>query len=154
MRKIVHFETERKTYAADAVVITCFDARFRNVCRKLLKRLGVAHADLISIAGAAKALASPADECEREFVLAQLRASVRLHQSRRVLLLMHSDCGAYGGLQAFADDPASEALHHSNELCHAADLVRSVIPEVTVETYFLDFEGGWRVETSEVAPAA
>ncbi len=153
MRKIVHFETERETYTADAAVITCFDARFRNVSRKLLKRLGVAHADLISIAGAAKALASPADECEREFVLTQLRASVRLHQTARVLLLMHSDCGAYGGLQAFADDTGAEAQHHSNELRHAADVVRSSMPELTVETYFLDFEGGWEVETTELAPA-
>jgi carbonic anhydrase len=33
-----------------------------------------------------------------EFVLEQIRKSIRLHGTRRVILMVHSDCGAYGGL--------------------------------------------------------
>jgi hypothetical protein len=57
----------------------------------------------------AKIFASPADESERQFALSQVQTSMRLHRTQRVMLMAHSDCGAYGGLQAFAGDEEREA---------------------------------------------
>ena len=89
-------------------------------------------------------MASPEHEADREFVLDQIRKSMRLHGTRRVILMVHSDCGAYGGLVGgFGGDAAAEAAHHERELQRAAANLRAAIPGVEVQGYFVDFEGIW-----------
>ena len=146
MEKVFHFDTPRDSYQCDAAVVWCFDNRFDMAFRKFLKRHGVVNADPIKVAGGAKSLASPGHETEREFVLGQIRASIRLHNTRRVILMLHSDCGAYGGLANFAGDGRAEAGHHEAELQRAADNLHAAIPDVAIETYFVDFEGVWRTD--------
>src|SRR4029077_1704842 len=122
MKKVFHFDAPREKYLCDAAVVWCFDNRFELGFRKFLKRIGVVNSDPIKIAGGAKCLASPELESEREFVLEQIRKSMRLHGTRRVILMLHSDCGAYGGLaDGFAGDAAAERAHHHGELRRAAE---------------------------------
>lgn len=156
MRKIFHFDSPREKYKCDAAVVWCYDNRFELVFRKLLKRVGVVHSDPIRIAGGAKCLASPDHESDREFVLEQIRKSVRLHSTGAVLLMLHSDCGAYGGLAAFGGDAEKEARNHCAELQRAASYLLSQIPELTVTPYFVDFEGVWEIdgESSSAAKIA
>ena len=105
MKKVFHFDAPREKYLCDAAVVWCFDNRFDLGFRKFLKRIGVTNSDPIKIAGGAKCLASPELETDREFVLEQIRKSMRLHGTRRVILMLHSDCGAYRGLtDGFGDD--------------------------------------------------
>lgn len=146
MRKILHFDSQRDHYHSDAVVLWCFDNRFELVLRKLLKRLGVLRFDPIRAAGGAKCLASPNSESEREFVLEQIRTSVRLHGSERAILMLHSDCGGYGGLKAFGGDEQAEIRHHREELQRATDYLRERIPGLAVDCYFVNFEGVWTLE--------
>jgi hypothetical protein len=147
MRKVFHFDAPRETYQCDAAVVWCFDNRFHLGFTKFLKRLGVVNSDPIKIAGGAKALASPARDSDREFVLEQIRTSIRLHGTKLVILMVHSDCGAYGGLDGgFGGDAQAEARHHELELQHAADYLRGQLPDVDVQAYFADFEGIWAVE--------
>src|SRR5256885_10369194 len=138
MKKIYHFDAPRAKYHCDAAIIWCFDNRFELGFRKFLKRIGVVNSDPIKVAGGAKCLASPEQESERQFVLDQIRKSMRLHGTRRVILMLHSDCGAYGGLDRF-DDPDHERSHHREELSRAAENLERAISGVTVETYFVDF---------------
>ena len=145
MRKVFHFDTPREPYRCDAAVVWCFDQRFDLGFRKFLKRIGVANPDVIKLAGGARSLGSPEHESDREFVLDQIRTSMRLHATRRVILMLHSDCGAYGGLGAFGDARA-EAEHHTAELRRAAANLKQAIPAVDVLAYFVDFEGVWEVE--------
>ena len=142
MKKIFHFDAPRDRYDCDAAIVWCFDNRFDIGFRKFLKRIGVVFSDPIKVAGGAKCLASPDQETEREFVLEQIRKSMRLHNTGRVILMVHSDCGAYGGVAAFPDTEA-ERLHHREELRRACETVHRAIPEVDVEPYFVDFEGVW-----------
>src|SRR2546427_8544264 len=145
MKKVFHFDAPREKYHCDAAIVWCFDNRFELGFRKFLKRNGVVHADPIKIAGGAKVLASPDHEAEREFVLDQIRKSIRLHGTRRVILMLHSDCGAYGGLEGrFKGNAKAEAEHHRNELHQAADNLHNAIPNIEVEAYFVDFEGVWK----------
>ena len=147
MRKVFHFDAPRERYHCDAAIIWCFDNRFELGFRKFLKRVGVANSDPIKIAGGAKCLASPEIESDREFVLEQIRTSIRLHGTRRVILMVHSDCGAYGGLaEGFGGDARAEAEHHHEELRRAAESLRKAIPGVEVDAYFMDFEGVWSAE--------
>jgi len=150
MRKVLHFDSPRGEYRSDAAVVCCYDHRFEPALRKLLKRTGVAHPDQIRLAGGAKCLATPDRESDREFVLEQIRKSIRLHGTDRVVLMLHSDCGAYGGLAAFGGDAQAEARHHADELQRAAAGLRQALPEVSVACYFVDFEGAW---TTDPAPA-
>jgi hypothetical protein len=151
LKKVFHFDAPRAQYVCDAAIVWCFDNRFQDGFAKFLKRNGVVFSDPIKIAGGAKVLASPAQETEREFVLDQIRTSVRLHGTRLVILMVHSDCGAYGGLSAFNDDARAEAEHHEAELGRAAECVLAAIPNVEVRGYFVDFEGVW---TAEIVAAA
>ena len=149
MKKVFHFEAPRDRYHCDAAILWCFDNRFELGFRKFLKRIGVTNSDPIKIAGGAKVLVSPEHEADREFVLEQIRKSMRLHGTRRVILMLHSDCGAYGGLaDGFAGDAAAEAAHHERDLQHAATNLRAAIPGVEVQGYFVDFEGIWDAEIS------
>jgi hypothetical protein len=120
--------------------------------RKFLKRIGVAHSDPIKIAGGAKCLASPELETDRNFVLEQIRTSMRLHNTKRVILMLHSDCGAYGGLPAFGGNAETEAKHHQRELARAAANLLGAIPGVEVQGYFVDFEGIWDAELTPSLP--
>jgi carbonic anhydrase-like protein len=144
MQKLFHFDSPPEPYRADACVVCCFDARFELVLRKFLKRRGIFTADQIRVAGGAKCLASPREEAERAYALEQIRLSLRLHEAARVLLMMHSDCGAYQGLAAFGGDAAREAEHHFQELETAAGLLKQEIPGVPVECMFVDFSGVWQ----------
>ena len=96
---------------------------------------------MIVVAGGAKTLASPRNDFERDFILEQIRLAISLHACRRVILMSHSDCATYGGLPRFQGDRDAEAVHHKAELRRAATLVKEQFPEVSVETYFVTFEG-------------
>ncbi len=146
MRKVFHFDSPREKYDCDAAVVWCFDNRFELAFRKFLKRAGVINCDPIKVAGGAKCLATPENEAERAFVLEQIRKSMRLHGTRRVVLMLHSDCGAYGGLKAFHNDARAEAENAALQMALAADSLLAAIPGVRVEGYFVDFEGVWDVE--------
>ena len=131
MKKVFHFDAPREKYHCDAAIVGCFDHRFGPGFRKFLKRSGILHSDHIQVAGGAKCLASPERDSDREFVLEQIRKSMRLHGTRRVILMLHSDCGAYGGLaEAFAGDARAEREHHQQELRGAASAVAATLSGV------------------------
>lgn len=136
MDKVFHFDSPREVYTADACVISCFDARFDAALRKFLKRCGVAVFDHVKIPGSSKALAVPDMDADRDFVLRMVRTSMRLHQSARVLMFAHNDCGAYPG--AAPDIIAAD-------MPPAAQALLAAEPSLSVECYFMDFDGIYRV---------
>jgi carbonic anhydrase len=153
VKKVFHFDAPREKYHCDAAILWCFDNRFELGFRKFLKRIGVVNSDPIKVAGGAKCLASPEHESDREFVLEQIRKSMRLHGTRRVILMVHSDCGAYGGLAGgFDGDTRAEAAHHQRELVRAAANLLEAIPGIEVQGYFVDFEGIWDAELTSSRP--
>ena len=148
MKKVFHFDSQTEVYRADACVVSCFDARFELATRKFLKKREILWADPLKIAGGAKAFASPADESERSFALGQVRTSMRLHGTTRVMPMVHTDCGAYGGLRAFGDNEEREAANHESELRSATEFLKSNISPIEVECYYLKFTGVWAFETA------
>jgi carbonic anhydrase len=144
MKKVFHFDSPREWYVCDAAVLSCFDYRFDPGFRKFLQSIGVMNPDYIKVAGGVNYLTASVSDGDREFVLDQIRKSVRLHGTRRVILMAHSDCGAYGRLEGgFHGDAKAEAAHHQRELAHAAAMLRQAIPGLAVQAYFIDFEGIW-----------
>lgn len=150
LNKIFHFQSDRPQYQSGAAIVQCFDQRFQLVFAKYLKRTGIANVDEIKVGGGAKALASPDSERDREFLLDQVRKSIRLHATKLVILTLHSDCGAYGGLAgAFGGDVAIEAQRQEAELRKAADCLHRAVPEIVIRAYFADFDGIWEVELGQ-----
>src|SRR5713226_9700774 len=141
MEKVFHFDSPPEQYIADAAVLCCFDQRIRLAVNKFLQRQGILRPDMIVVAGGAKTLASPRNDFERDFILEQVRMSVLLHRTGRVLLMSHSDCATYGGLAAFQGDLKLEAEHHRDELLRAAELLKENFPELSAECFFVNFEG-------------
>jgi carbonic anhydrase len=145
IQKVFHFDSPTEPYVADAAVLCCFDERIRRAVNKFLQRRGILHPDMIVIAGGAKTLASPRNDFERDFILEQIRLSAKLHNATRVLVMSHSDCATYGGLAAFNGDAAAEAAHHKEELRRAVVLLKEKFPQLTVEPYFIKFDGVWEL---------
>jgi hypothetical protein len=150
MQKIFHFDSPPDPYIADAAVLCCFDERIRQATNKFLERQGIARPDMIVVAGGAKTLASPRNDFERDFILEQIRMSIRLHHTKRMFLMSHSDCATYGGLAAFGGDREREVQHHRLELQRAAELVRANFPELQVSCFFVNFDG---VHAANTEPA-
>lgn len=153
MIKRFHFDSPAEVYRADAAAVWCFDDRITLVVQKFLRRIGVGRVDTVRVAGGAMAIASPKDEFERSYVLEQLRLSRKLHQTERVILFAHRDCGAYGGSARFKGDAEAEASFHRAELSRAADVIRAALPEVSVECYFADLDGVWEMDAARSAGA-
>ena len=145
MRKIFHFDSPAEPYVADAAVLCCFDHRISTAVRKFWKKQGIERADMIVVAGGAKTLASPRNDFEQDFILEQVRMSIRLHQTKRVLVMSHSDCATYGGLDHFKGDRIAEAAHHRSELLRAAELLTTNFSGISAEPYFVTFDGIWEV---------
>jgi len=140
VEKLFHFDSPAEVYKADACVITCFDARFDQAVRKFLKRRGILLFDHVKIPGAAKPFCSGDGDADCEFLLRAVRTSMRLHSSCRVVIVAHNDCGAYLGV------PASIV---AADAARSAAFLRKIEPSLSVESYFADFDGIYRVDSVE-----
>jgi hypothetical protein len=137
MTKLFHFDCSQEVYQADACVISCFDFRFDLPLRKFLKRRGIVVYDHIKIPGSVKAVAEPECNSDRDFVLAMVRTSIRLHRPSRLLIFAHNDCGAYQGI------PASVV---AADVVKAGEILRAAEPSLPCESFFCDFDGVYAVE--------
>lgn len=138
---IFSYPTSLDHYNAEAFVVRCFDDRFYSAFIGALHAQGVKRFDPESVAGGAKILASPEKESDREFMLRELAASVRLHTTARVILFTHHDCGAYGGFARFHGSEEEEFAFHQEEHRKAAQVIHTRFPDLVVETYFIDQKG-------------
>lgn len=151
IRRLFDFISNPDPYTADAVVISCFDARIRLARDEFLRRNSVAQPDLVVIAGGSLSLSSPRTAFDRNFVLEQVQLAIRLHRASRVILMSHSDCATYGGLAAFNGNRRSEMEHHARELCRASAIIRKEFHGLLVERVFLTFDGLFSIADDESA---
>lgn len=139
-KKVLDFDSPKDHYEADACVVWCFDDRFFKLLKAFGKREGFAKIDLVKLAGGAKALASEGSS-ERDVVVNQIGTSIRLHGTKRVILMVHIDCGGYGGSKSFGYDHEKEFEHHTEELRKAATFLARPFPNLAIECFIADFDG-------------
>jgi hypothetical protein len=151
IKTLFDFHSNSQPYAADAVVVCCFDARIRPAMTECLRRYSIVQADLVIIAGGALALSSPRTDFDRVFVLEQVHLAIRLHGAARVILMSHSDCATYGGLAAFNGDSKRELEHHGRELCRASTVIRKTLPGVLIKGVFFGFDSVLSIGDEECA---
>lgn len=133
MERVFNKKSDAGHYKADACIVWCFDDRFSPLLESFMREKQFSHTDLIKVAGGAKDLASPADASSREYLLSQIAKSIKLHHTPRVILMAHSECGAYGG--------SVDENFYVAELKKAADIVKEKFSEISIESYFADFAG-------------
>lgn len=149
-KRVFDHPMAKSHYAADVFAVRCFDDRFWKTYKHFMRHLGFSDIDPESPAGGAKVFASPEFRTDREFMLRELRRSMRLHRTTYVKLFTHEDCGAYGGSSRFQSFE-EEFEFHVRELGKAYKVIRSRFPALQVKLYFIDRKGVWHISNRLVA---
>jgi carbonic anhydrase len=131
------------SHTCSAVLIKCMDFRLTgDVHAWLEKKCLVKDCDIISVAGAAKDLA----ENPQGYVFSLIKLSIDLHRIKRVILMHHRDCGAYGGSAAFSNQ-SEEFAKHKEEIDKAREILARQFPNIAIETFLASpSEKGWKIE--------
>ncbi len=117
-----------------ALIIHCMDFRFGEAIKNWLAENHLLNdCDIVSLAGAAKGLANPRSAAEKEIILKQLEISSSLHKISQVILMHHTDCGAYGGRDAFESGEA-EYNQHADDMKKAKELILNKFSDLEVKT--------------------
>ena len=137
MKQIFSCSCSAEHYSADACVIWCFDDRFSNTLTRYSAHQGWHNFDLVKVAGGAKDLASPDSESSREFLLDQIDKSIKLHHPKKIVLMMHKDCGACNGRTESSYYEEQLNLARLSLMSHLAD----DHAEIEIESVYVDFDG-------------
>jgi carbonic anhydrase len=86
--------------------------------------------DVISLAGASKSLADGDSEI-KDFFLNQVSVSTDLHHAERVVILHHSDCGAYAKENNFSTKE-EEKVKQIDDMKKAKEILNGKYPNVEV----------------------
>ncbi len=131
--------------AVDALVITCMDARLHRADKPHLadylrgKHIGIKTWDLVAVPGAIQALVAPDAGGSREMILKGVKVAHDLHRVSNLLLINHSDCGAYGGRAAFPS-PAAEYQKHAGDLQAARKALREAYSNLDIRCLYATVE--------------
>lgn len=122
------------SHACSTMILHCMDFRFGSAIRGELERRGILDdCDIVSIAGAGKCLVSDEPKSWHDCSLQMVDLSKKLHGIQKLIIMNHTDCGAYGGREAFESDEAETAKHKA-DLAKAAEVVKTRHPDLEVET--------------------
>lgn len=116
------------SHIADAIVITCIDFRFQEYIDEWLKTNFTKYLfDRVGLAGGI---------FDFYTVLKQIEISNRLHQIKKVVLINHEDCGAYGKEGNFK--------RHKQDLIDAERKIEAIFPHLDVATFYLTMKGEFK----------
>jgi hypothetical protein len=91
--------------------------------------------------GGVKNLSSPDTENDRQNILKKIKTAAKIHPFELMLLINHSDCGAYRLQGQTFDDSRKEEAYHAEELRRAEEIIKCEFPGLIVERhYFLKKE--------------
>lgn len=115
-------------HSAEAIIVTCIDFRLHEAIDNWIKdHFQPKTFDRVAIAGGVKNL---------ETILGQIDIAVRLHQIKKVVLINHEDCGAYGEEGTYEK--------HLQDLKTAKEKINSLYPSLEVETHYLLLDGSMK----------
>lgn len=115
-------------HSCEAVVLTCIDFRFwKETIEFVEKEMGIKSYDFPSLPGSVKAI----NECEKEVdvAIACIGVPCNLHRVKKIVLVNHADCGAYGGSAIFHGDLEAEQKFHEGELQKAKEKLIAKYPD-------------------------
>ncbi len=114
-------------HATEAAIVTCIDFRFQEYINKwVAENFQLKTFDRVAIAGGV---------FDFGYVSKQIEISHRLHHIKKVILINHEDCGAYGDLAAAGPEK------HAEDLKNAATQIKQQYANLEVQTYYLHLDG-------------
>ena len=123
-----------RTRIQPALVICCKDYRYIQPTQRFVtQRLGIRWYDLKSTAGGVLAMLD-APGIVRRWILRDIDLVYRLHGIRRVILVHHEDCAAYGGSAKLGGLAQQRRFHHT-QVQRAARVLRRHFPNLTVSGF-------------------
>ncbi|NTU66489.1 MAG: hypothetical protein HGB08_01040 [Candidatus Moranbacteria bacterium] len=122
----------------EAVVLSCIDFRFwRESVEFIEKGLGIRSFDFPSVPGSAKAVNE--SYSIEETVKSCISVPMELHNAKKIVIINHEDCGAYGGSKEFGGDSAKEQSFHEEELRTAKRNILEHFPDKEVILVYARF---------------
>jgi carbonic anhydrase len=118
----------KNVHSCEAVVLTCIDFRFwRETVEFAEQELGIKSFDFPSLPGGAKAIND-----SENLAFACVSVPCDLHHVKKIVIVNHEDCGAYGGSEKFNGDTEAEQKFHEGELQKAKDKILEKYPDKEV----------------------
>lgn len=109
----------------EALIVTCIDYRLQEAINKwIAENFAPKTFDRVALAGGVFDL---------EYVLKQVEISKRLHHIKKVILINHEDCGAYG--------ESGTHEKHIMDLEKAKQQIENLHGDLNIETYYLHLDG-------------
>lgn len=106
-------------HSCEAVVLCCIDFRFwRETLAFVEQELGLKYFDFPALPGGAKAINEG-----NELAIACVSVPCDLHRVKKIVIINHQDCGAYGGSVKFNGDDDAEQKFHAEELRKAKEKI-------------------------------
>jgi len=108
------------------IVFHCIDFRLINETNDFIKNT-YGDCDIVSVAGSSKEIADG-----NSYLLKQIEISHSLHHSSKVVLIHHSDCGAYKNSYQF-NNPEEEKQKQVNDLLKIESIIKEKFGDMSVE---------------------
>lgn len=108
------------------------DFRLIEQTRKWMGESGyLGDCDVVSMAGAGKEMLD-GGMAARELVFKQISTSISLHHATEVVLLHHSDCGAYKAAYTF-ESPEEERIKQIEDMNRAEAIIKEKFNNISVK---------------------
>lgn len=115
-------------HSCEAVVLSCIDFRFwKETLEYVEKELKIKTFDFPSVPGGAKAINELGDDVN--LAMECIGVPVKLHHVKKIIIVNHQDCGAYGGSANFKNNEKAEQEFHEMELKKAKNILTGMYPE-------------------------
>ncbi|MFY9457808.1 MAG: carbonic anhydrase [Candidatus Spechtbacterales bacterium] len=119
-------------HECEALALTCMDFRFREATQQFVREgLGIKQFDgPISIPGACKGLAD-ADSVVYEFAKFAIGTAIRVHHIKKVVIIHHAECGAYG-----IPNPEEEFQKETEDEKKGDAILGDLFPDLSFQMFF------------------
>ena len=119
-------------HTCPTIIFHCIDFRLIGETMKFIAdKYGIGKCDIVSVAGSGKGIADD-NEIFRNYLLRQIKLSHDLHESRKVVLIHHSDCGVYNNCYQF-NSPEEEKEKQIEDMKKSEAVIKETLPDVMVE---------------------
>lgn len=134
------------SHSCSSALVRCIDFRLESAIQAFINSKKLTDdCDIISIAGAVKNLVDDKDG----FLATQLDISKRLHNTIKIILMNHLDCGAYGGHSAF-ENIKKEREFHIEQMNKAQAIIKEKFPDICVETALACIDENHQIIVEEI----
>ena len=134
------------SHVCEAALITCEDFRLhqRKDGRNFIAGFILSEkidCDLITRGGAIQDIVRPKSEGFKDSMLRDSEVSAKLHKVKKVYLVHHEDCGAYGGSSVF-ENREIERQKHIADMREAAEVIKKEFSPIEVLLYYAELKDG------------